>query len=136
MNQELRNKIWNLLNKGAILASILSLPYTLYTSSLSNSERQPYFLTDLNKITILSKSDLSKNANIKIFRLNGTEIKSNLYLLKFYFWNQGKKTINSKDIIEKINVSLNSKAADIVDYRILRSSIAFPSLLRYSNSNA
>jgi hypothetical protein len=116
MNQKLKSKIFFWFTIIASWASILGLACTIIP--LLNSERQPYFLTDPNKITILSNSNLKK-ANIKIFKPDGSEIKSNLYLLKFYFWNQGKKTINSKDILEKINISLNSKSVEIVDYRII-----------------
>ncbi len=84
----------------------------------STKSREPIFLIDSNRAEILSSERLGK-APIRVLKLDGSEIHSNLYVLRFYFWNRGKESIRRANVLEPLRVVSTDSATEILQAKIL-----------------
>lgn len=117
MNNLFEKRWFNILT---LLLSILGVIATVIMSLALVKERKPIFLVEPIKSLILDSKKLEK-APIKILRKDsGNEIKSDLLLLKFYFWNRGKQSIKKEDILKKIIISFNDYQNEIIDFRLIK----------------
>lgn len=87
----------------------------------SDRQREPIFIVDPVRTEIPS-SDRISEVPIKITRHDGTEIKSDLNSLQFYFWNAGKEPIKKNNVLEKLRFQFEDTSIQIVDFRISKTS--------------
>jgi hypothetical protein len=95
----------------------IALSFHFYNKTLSN--REPVFLVDPNRTTIVSKSRI-EDMPLRITRLDGSPILDDVTSVTCYFWNNGKKTIRSSDILENISFTLGGDDSEILDYKIIK----------------
>jgi hypothetical protein len=107
---------WQFLTATAIALLAIYLSYYFYSDSIKS--REPVFLIDPIRTEILSTKPLD-SAPIRVLRKNGSEIHSNLYAVRFYFWNRGKESIRRANILDRLNIILEDSLSDILDFRIL-----------------
>lgn len=116
-------KVPSFINRANILAliGIFGTVFGVYTYYASQKEREPTFFDDPYKVSIVS-TELVKETPIKIFRSNGVELNGNIYSTKFYFFNQGDLPIRRDEILEPIRVGIKDSLAEILDFKILKTS--------------
>ncbi len=83
-------------------------------------ERVPTFIVSPIK-PILVDSHLLRDRTFKIFDDRGKEILENVYVITFYFFNQGKESVKKENILAPIKINI-SKGARILNHKILKES--------------
>ena len=97
----------------------VSVPYYFYKKSISLPE--PVFLLDPVRTKII-ESDRFIDTPLRVVRANGDEIKGNVTSVRFYFWNNGRKSIKKSNILEPLVITLDDPNGEILDYKILKCS--------------
>ncbi len=90
----------------------------VYASLLSHETRDPMFVVDPDRVEILSAARIA-NAPIKVTRRDNTPIRSDIYAVRFYLWNAGKRSIRPENVLETIRVALDSES-EILDFKVLK----------------
>ncbi len=90
----------------------------VYASLLYHETRDPIFVVDPDRVEILSASRIA-NAPIKVLRRDNTPVKADIYAVRFYFWNAGKRSIRQENVLEPIRVTLDSES-EILDFKALK----------------
>ncbi len=118
-----------------ISAIIISFFISFYFYKKSVAKPEPILITDPSRILIVNAEHFS-DTTLKVFRSDGNEVVGNITAIKFYFWNNGNKSIKASNILEPINMTLNDPNAVILDYKILKISrkIVSPKLLKNTSS--
>lgn len=109
-------KYWQFLIGTSIALIAMYVSYIFFVESTKS--REPIFLIDSNRAEILSSERLGK-APIRVLKLDGSEIHSNLYVLRFYFWNRGKESIRRANVLEPLRVVSTDSATEILQAKIL-----------------
>lgn len=104
-----------------ILGIIVGGCISFYFYKKSITKPEPILITDPSRTLIVNAEHFS-DTPLKIVRLNGNEVAGNITALRFYFWNNGNKSIKTSNILEPINISLSDPNAIILDYKILKTS--------------
>jgi uncharacterized membrane protein len=107
------------INWWAVFAFIVPLVigYCLYLEQIK--EIDPTFTQNVIKQNILSRA-LTEKAPIKIIKPSGEEIKANVYIQTFYFYNQGKAPMKREHILSPLYISLNDSTSEILEPKIIR----------------
>ena len=84
----------------------------------SQKYREPVFLVNPTRTVIIDKENISK-APIKIFRNDGTEIKNDLSLVIFYFWNRGELAIKREHLLSTLKIIVDDLNTNILDFKLL-----------------
>ncbi len=110
----------NILGLLGLFTGIIGIILSIFFYEGSRKDREPTFIVDPIKSEIL---DISRTnlAPLKILKTNGEEIKSNVTITTFYFWNKGKQPIVQTDILEKVKFHFK-KGTKIIDYKLLKTS--------------
>lgn len=90
---------------------------------VSKQERVPVFVVDPARTQILDTSRVSR-APIKVVKANGDPVDDDLTAVRFYFWNAGRVPITSSDVLEPLRLRLQEETAEILDFKILKTSRA------------
>jgi len=90
-----------------------------YLESIEN--RELVYSYDSSPTQILDSEDI-KTAPIKVFRDDGTEITSDLYVESLRFWNNGKKSIKKENILQPLILNCYDTSTEILDVRIIKTS--------------
>ncbi len=102
--------------------AIVSFIFTVYFYRKSTYERIPVFRSDPIGIEILNADRISE-APIKVIRAkDNSEITSNLFAIRFSFWNSGRKPIENQDIRRSIRVELDDPEVEIMESKVIKSS--------------
>ncbi len=114
-----------------IVIGILGICLSIYFYKKSIAKPEPILLTDPSKTLIVNAEHLS-DTTLKIVRADGNDVVGDVTAIRFYFWNNGNKSIKVSNILEPINISLNDPNAVILDYKILKTSrkVVAPRLMR------
>jgi hypothetical protein len=83
------------------------------------AKRVPTLLVDPVRTTIINSSEFP-NSLLKVIKNDNTPIKGDVTALRVYFWNAGKQSINSENVLQPLTLSLNDVGGEILDYKILR----------------
>lgn len=97
----------------------LASGYFLYRASLR--DREPHFMVDPSTVTVLS-ADRRGIAPLWIMTLRGEQITSGVHVVRFYFWNDGRESIRSTNVLEPIRVTLTDSGASLIDAQMLHRS--------------
>lgn len=117
-----------------LLLGIAGVLATIYFYELSKSERQPFLIIDPARVEILS-SDRAAGVPITVLRKDGSEIKSSLNAVRFYFWNNGKESIKQSNILQPIIIRIDEPQARIIDFKVLKISREVTNLQIQRNPN-
>lgn len=114
------------LNKWANYASILGIPITIMITwivfTLQEEKRVPIILFD-KPVEVLDLGKLTNNQFIGIDCIYSVyPVTKNVYLQKFYFWNDGRKTIEASDVLKTISLVPIDTNTAIVDVNLLTQS--------------
>lgn len=109
----------NRLAIGSFIIGLIALFSGLFFYLSSIDRRDPIFSIDPSRIRILYSNNISKAA-IKIFKANGQEVKSDLSILKIYFWNHGKKSIRPENVLSPIIITKIDSTTNILDAKLTR----------------
>jgi len=109
-------KYWQFLVGTGIALLAIYLSYIFFVESIRS--REPIFLIDPNRAEILSSERVSR-APIRVLKPDGSEIHSNLYVLRFYFWNRGNESIRRSNILEQLRVISTDSTIEIIEARVL-----------------
>ena len=109
----------NWLGLVGILLGVVGLYGTYYFYHLSNEAREPVFVIDPDRTEIVSAQRIA-NAPIKVLRRNGTQITGDLYAVRFYFWNAGKRPIMGPEVLDTLQIVLQDPGVEILDYKVLK----------------
>lgn len=82
---------------------------------------EPVFLIDPVRTKIIESKHILETP-LRLVRLNGGEIKGNVTSVRFYFWNNGRKSIKKSNILEPLVITLDDPNGEILDYKILKCS--------------
>lgn len=104
-----------------VFIGITSPLLTIYFYKRTIAPPEPVFLIDPSR-TVIVDSDRFFEAPLRIIRSNGDEIKGDVTSVRFYFWNDGRKSIKNSNILEPLVVTLDDPNGEILDYKILKCS--------------
>ena len=82
--------------------------------------RDPFFLVDPSRTEIISHARV-ESAPIRVLRNDGEAVTGDLYALRFYIWNAGKRSIKRVDVLDTIKLAFDD-SAEILDFKILNRS--------------
>jgi len=103
-----------------VVSLLFGFVVSLYFYNKSRFEREPIFFVDSVRTEILNQDMLSEPP-IRVLRTtDGSEIKSDLTSLQFYFWNDGRKPIKREDILERLYLQLSDSSSEIIHHRLLK----------------
>jgi hypothetical protein len=101
------------------LIGILGLAFSYYFFKISTSPAEPVFLLDPSR-TIIVDSKRFSDTPLRVVRDDGRTIQGDVTSIRFYFWNNGRKSIRPSAILEPIVVTLEEKDGEILDHKILK----------------
>jgi hypothetical protein len=104
-----------------IVGTIVGVTLSVYFYKMSVVFPEPVFLLDPVRTTIVDSQRFSE-APLRVVRANGDEIKGDVTSVRFYFWNNGKKSIKPLTILEPLVITLDDPNGEILDYKILKCS--------------
>lgn len=99
-----------------LVGAIFAAP-GVYLYLLGREVRDPVFLVDPNRTEIISQARI-ETAPIKVLRRDGKPVTDNLYAVRFYFWNAGKRPIKAADVLETVRITLDD-SGEILDAKII-----------------
>jgi len=111
------------------LLAVGSIAFSYYTYTQSRKEREPVLVIDKIRTLIVDSESIAGRA-VRIQRADGRPIDGDVSSLTFYFWNAGALAIRESHVLSPLSLRLNSDDAEILDFRILRTSR--PSVMRPS----
>ena len=98
---------------------ILGLAFSYYFFKISTSPAEPVFLIDPSR-TIIVDSKRFSDTPLRVVRDDGSRIQGDVTSIRFYFWNNGRKSIHPTAILEPIVVTLEEKDGEVLDHKILK----------------
>lgn len=104
-----------------LIIGILSIFLSIYFYKKSIKKPEPILITDPSRTLIINSEHFS-DTSLKIIKSDGNEVTGNVTAIRFYFWNNGNKSIKTSNILEPIKITLSDPNAVIVDYKILKTS--------------
>lgn len=115
------------------LIGIAGLTLSFYFYKMSIALPEPVFLLDPSRTVIIDSERLSETP-LRVVRLNGNEIKGDITSVRFYFWNNGRKSIRPLNVLKPLVIALDDAAGEIIDYKVLKSSrsVVDPVIARHS----
>jgi len=96
---------WTQLGIVGGLASIVSIPLSIYLFIQSKESKEPKFVTE-PPFQIVNPGELD-DPPFTVLKKNGDEIKNPINIQRFYFWNAGKEAIKSEDILQDLIIDLS-----------------------------
>lgn len=92
--------------------------YIFYEHSIA--EKEPMFFIHPERTSLINTDSL-KNTKIRITRVDGMPINSNVTALRFFFWNNGKAPIRASDVYQTDPLTFYfEKNTEILDVKILK----------------
>ncbi|MDP3910527.1 MAG: hypothetical protein Q8Q14_09040 [Gemmatimonadales bacterium] len=104
------------------LIGAIGLAGTAYFYFQSVEKRDPVFVVDPTRTEIVSRARV-ETAPIRVLRQDGRPVSADLYAIRFYFWNAGRRSIRPENVLDTIRLTIDS-TAEILDYKILKTSRA------------
>jgi len=105
----------------SIFIGIIAIIISIYFYRQSKKEREPTFFINPLKIELID-SDRLQGTPITVKTNENEIVNSDVYIIKFYFFNKGKHAIKKDDILSDIFISSQNRNIKIVESRILKTS--------------
>ncbi len=87
----------------------------------SREVRDPVFIADPNRVEIVSAANIA-TAPIKVLRRDGTPISADVYAVRFFFWNAGRRSIRPENVLDTLQIMLLDSTSEILDVKLLKTS--------------
>ncbi|MBI3482810.1 MAG: hypothetical protein HY015_07515 [Bacteroidetes bacterium] len=97
--------------------TIVSCVSGFYFFYESKKDREPTFVVDPIRPTLVDK-ELFKNKPLRIVDSTGNEVRENVCVITFYFFNQGNESIKKENILQPLKLRL-PKGCKMLDYKLL-----------------
>jgi len=104
-----------------IIIGIIGLMLSYYYYKMTTAPPEPVFLLDPTR-TIIVDSKQFFETPLRVVRPSGDEIEGDITSVRFYFWNNGRKSIKTSNILEPLVITLDDPKGEILDYKILKCS--------------
>ncbi|MBI1767423.1 MAG: hypothetical protein HYR67_03500 [Bacteroidetes bacterium] len=98
--------------------TIVSCVSGFYFFYESKKDREPTFVVDPIRPTLVDK-ELFKNKPLRIVDSTGNEVRENVCVITFYFFNQGNESIKKENILQPLKLRL-PKGCKMLDYKLLK----------------
>lgn len=102
-----------------IIAVVIGALVSAYFFMIAIEKRDPIFSVE-KKRTLIADPVSSISSKLKITRQDGTPIKGQVWLVSFYFWNNGNTPIRNKEILSPVEIFFKDPSVEILDYLIVR----------------
>lgn len=109
----------NWLGLVGLAVGVVGIALSMVFYSKSQVSRAPVFLVDPVRMEIINRDRIS-GAPITVVRHDGRKIERDIYLARLYFWNIGELSIRKPNILESLQVILDDRDGEILDYKILK----------------
>ncbi|NQU68519.1 MAG: hypothetical protein HQ510_11295 [Candidatus Marinimicrobia bacterium] len=121
----------NIFNSISLIIGLSGIILSIYFYASTIDKKEPFCIIDPSKTTIIDSSQVN-NTPLQVNRLDGSQIKGNIFSSFIYFWNDGNKSIRSNDILQPILITLDDKNGEILDYKIIKKSrsVIQPDIIR------
>src|SRR4029077_17649923 len=86
----------------------------------SREERDPVFVVDPNRVEIISRERVAISPLTVV--ADGEPIKGDVYAVRFFFWNAGRRSIRPENVLEPIQVTLRASGNSLLDFMVLKTS--------------
>jgi hypothetical protein len=113
----------NALNLLSILIGVAGLVTGAYFYATAREVRRPILVVAEPRIELLRSRPLS-SAPIRVMTPDGRVVSSDVTLVRWYFWNAGKRSIKASDVLEPVRIILANSRSRILDSRVLKTSRA------------
>jgi hypothetical protein len=109
----------NWLGLAGLIIGLFGILLSVYFYLESQVQREPILLFDGTRTEIISSRRASE-APIRVLKPDGSEVKSDLVAVRFYFWNQGRLSIRRENVLQPVTVAIADATAHILDARFLK----------------
>ena len=114
-----RNSFWKILGILGSVGSIVGAIMGIYFYQVARKERIPTLIFHPIKTELLKKDNIDKSP-ISVFLKSGKPLNSNLISTTFYFFNQGKESIKSVNVLEPLLITPQDRNVSIVDINMIK----------------
>ncbi|SRR6266566_2394450 len=104
-----------------LLVGAAGIALSIYFYQQSREERDPVFIVDPNRVEIVSAEHVA-TAPIKVLRRDNSPIRADVYAVRFFFWNAGRRSIRPENVLEPIRMTLGDTSSEILDFKTLKDS--------------
>src|SRR5438132_3491285 len=105
---------------GIVIGVIPGLALSLYIYVQTREARDPVFVVDPNRVEIISHERVA-NSPITVLH-DKIPIQGDVYAVRFFFWNAGKRSIRPENVLEPIQITLGDSGSQILDFRSVKAS--------------
>ncbi|MFN8487553.1 MAG: hypothetical protein U0350_08185 [Caldilineaceae bacterium] len=121
MSEDRRLPFWqrSWVNVASLLIGALGTLVGIIGYVQSIEYREPMLSVVTPRLLIIDRGRVS-SSNIKVLDSSNKEIVSDLVGVQFYFWNNGKGSIKSDNILQNLTIELSDPQAVILDYKITK----------------
>ena len=105
----------------SFIIGALGLILSIYFYQVSKNEKDPTFIVEPIRTELINSNKLNNQPIKVISTSNGQEIKNDLNIVRFYFWNKGKDAIKNENILKPIQI-ISGKNIKILYTRNIKSS--------------
>lgn len=98
---------------------VVGLGAAYYFYAQSKDVREPMFAVDSSRVQIVNAATVA-TAPIRVLGPDNKPILSNVYALRFYLWNAGRRAIFPSDVQDTVEIMLDDSTAKILDFRLLK----------------
>lgn len=97
------------LEYASYIFGILGVILSIYFYQVSIKQKDPTFIIEPIRTQIINSKKLN-NQPIKVIAVSdGQEIKKDLTVIRFYFWNKGKEAIKAEDVLKPLQIVSDSE---------------------------
>jgi hypothetical protein len=100
------------------IIAIGSILFTIYSQSIAEKRCQPVFIVDPVRMQLIDR-DKTSDPPFIVMNKDSTEIEDNIILVRFYFYNYGKKTLRIEDVPSKPLIGFENENCEILSHQIL-----------------
>src|ERR1700757_30692 len=105
-------------NWTGLLVAAVGIGVAYYFYQEAREDRAPIFVVDPNRVEILS-AERAATAPIRVLRRDGVPIQGDIYAVRFFIWNAGKRSIRPENVLEPIRIGLGP-GSEILDFKPLK----------------
>jgi hypothetical protein len=101
-----------------LIIGVIGLATSYFFYQEAKETRDLVFALEGQRTEIISAARIG-TAPIRVTQRDGSPILGDIYSVRFYLWNDGKRAIRDTDILSPITISLGDEKASLLDYRIV-----------------
>lgn len=110
--------VWKIIGVFGVIGTFVFGFLGIYFYFQSVEKREPILVADPVRTEIVS-SERTSEAPIRVLRSDSTEVEGDVTSVRYYFWNNGRKAIKPKHVLEPVQITIENESARIMDFKLI-----------------